>query len=269
MNMRQMTEVILIFKNLEFLWDKFFEDQLLKLGIYAEKIVIYITPYILKSNIRLLMYDYGKEYLIETKMFKCHLEKKQEIIALYRKCHYDLAYSSSYFNKYIGFLSVFSNTDVELKVLKSKLIDEYKFINESLSENNYSQMQSVCFTNKKIEKQIVVEKKKEEIIIVEAVKENDILKQYQEPSNFEKNFSNDSTKDQIVNINSYEENSPKKIIVNIKENTVTVKPVENSSETKFYEDFGAKYKEFMIKSFDLYNRKKFVEILKLKNDCKN
>ena len=63
----------------KFLFEKFFEEDLLKLYSYAERISIYITPFVLKSDIKVIVYDFGVDCNIQTKDFKCLLEKKHEI----------------------------------------------------------------------------------------------------------------------------------------------------------------------------------------------
>ncbi len=244
-----MMEVSLLLIILEFLWDKFFREHLLKLGIYAEKIVIYLTPYVLKTNVKLLMYDYGSEYLIETKKFFCHLPNKEEIVTLYRKCHYDVTYSKSYFDKYSKFISGFVNLNEEIKVLRDHLLSNFRKNNVSQSFHDYERMQSVCFTNKKIEKK---EKKKEEEPKMEKVDDHNnstkvednstLTEDYKKSSS--SNTSGNTKKEDVIDINSYDQFE--------KDDHLVI--------------FSKKYKDFLVKSKDLYLQQKFVEILKLKND---
>ena len=112
----------------KFLWEEFYNKELMKLYTYAEKIVIYITPFILKRNITLVIFDYGKDCNIQTKLFSCglNLENFDVLDILYRKCHYDVAYSKEFVEKYYDLLNVFSNNNETLKVVDQNLIDYYQ-----------------------------------------------------------------------------------------------------------------------------------------------
>jgi len=211
-----------------------------------------LTPYVLKTNVKLLIFDYGKDYLIETKKFICHLPNKTEIVTLYRKCHYDLSYSKTYFDKYSKFLCTYVNLNEEIKILTFDIINNHRKNNVSNNFLDYENMQSVCFTNKNIEKVKKPEEKKEEVKEVKAVlddksnignstkvEDNSVL------SN--RDNSNNLSKEDVIDINSYEmPDSPEK--------TDPLAGLIN------------KYKDFLVKSKELYNTKRFVEIMKIKND---
>ncbi len=109
----------------KFLFMKYFENDTLKLFTCAEKLSIYVTPFIIKQNIRLLMYDYGVDCNIQTKEFNCYLNNKNTLYLLYRKCHYDSLYCNEYSLKYSIYLSKYQCKDI-LKVVNQELIDYYK-----------------------------------------------------------------------------------------------------------------------------------------------
>lgn len=108
-----------------FLFKDFYENEILKQYTYAEKISIYVTPYIIKRNIKLLMYDYGVNCNIQTKEFSCHLKSKHTINLLYRKCHYDILYSNEISSKWKVYLNRYLLDD-KLKVVNEDLIKYYK-----------------------------------------------------------------------------------------------------------------------------------------------
>lgn len=229
----------------------FFEEQLLKLGIYAEKIVIYLTPYVLKSNVKLLIFDYGKEYLIETKKFLCHLPNKNEIVTLYRKCHYDAAYGKSYVTLYQKYIRTYESQNDNLKVLTYYDLDSYRKNNQSLILMDYENMQSVRFTNKKIEKNQPpkIEAIKE---VIEEVNSNNTTKindeSFKNSQSSVTNASNiNTTQDEVFDINSYEI------------------PEVDTQEKSYME----KYKAFLVESKEYYKKNTYVEILKHFSDCKN
>jgi hypothetical protein len=57
--------------------------------------------------VKLIYYDYGKDCNIQTKLFSSYLDNKPTLLLLYRKCHYDLAYSHEFVEKYSKMLNVF------------------------------------------------------------------------------------------------------------------------------------------------------------------
>jgi hypothetical protein len=109
----------------KFLFESFFSKDLLKLYTYAEKIAIYLTPFILKFNLRIIFYDYGKDCNIQSKDFPCFLKNKETLTILYRKAHYDVAYSKEYYNIYHPTIDHFYNMNEKLYVVDEKLIDYY------------------------------------------------------------------------------------------------------------------------------------------------
>lgn len=120
----------------KFKFNEYYEKDLLKLYTYAEKLSIFVTPFIIKENIKLLMYDYGNDCNIQTKLFPSFLNsieennkevnlKNESIILLYRKCHYDLLYSNTYSNFYRNILNIYHLKE-SLLVVDDKLIEYYK-----------------------------------------------------------------------------------------------------------------------------------------------
>jgi len=112
-----------------FLFEKFFSEELLKLYTYAEKLAIYLTPYVLRVDLRVVFYDYGNDCNIQTKEFPSPIEAKLKLCVLYRKAHYDITYDIEYFFKYSNYLTSFSQ-DVGLSVVTDELIDYYSKNNE-------------------------------------------------------------------------------------------------------------------------------------------
>lgn len=118
----------------------------MKNGTDAEKIVIYLTPFVLKMNLKIIIYEFDSiEAVCVNKTFPCYLENNQsEIVVLYRKTHYDLVYTSDYFEKHTKHLSSFVNLDENLRILnyslleklRSKSIDIDEYISDVQNPNN-------------------------------------------------------------------------------------------------------------------------------------
>ena len=85
--------------NGNFLFDDFYNENLLKLNIDVEKIIYYITPYILNININI----YSQDKQIE----KYYFEEKLnfEINIFNQNGHYDLLYSNYYYNKFKNYFN--------------------------------------------------------------------------------------------------------------------------------------------------------------------
>jgi hypothetical protein len=109
----------------KFLYDNFFKEDLLKLYTYAEKIAIYLTPFVIKMNLRVLFYDYGSDCNIQTKHFTCYLKDKQTLDILYRKAHYDIIYSKIYDQKYFEYIDHFKSLNNKLYIVDDNLISYY------------------------------------------------------------------------------------------------------------------------------------------------
>jgi len=99
----------------------------MKSGTDAEKIVIYLTPFVLKTNLKIIIYEFDSpDSFFLTKDFPCYLEDKHEIVVLYRKTHYDIAYVDKYFEKYTKHLSSLVNLDENLRILNFDLLNKIK-----------------------------------------------------------------------------------------------------------------------------------------------
>ena len=96
-----------------FLYKEYFINDLLKFYTCAEKIAVYLIPFILKVNLNIVFYYFGNECVIENKFFSCFLPNKDKIKdtlnVLYRKAHYDVCYNKEYYNNFQPLLDIYSN----------------------------------------------------------------------------------------------------------------------------------------------------------------
>lgn len=107
----------------DFLFDKFFHEELLRFYTYAEKIAIYLTPFVLKVDLNIIFYDFGNECNIQIKNFSSYLKDKSTITILYRKAHYDVAYHKENCSNEFSY---FKHNDDKLKIVDQKLIEYYE-----------------------------------------------------------------------------------------------------------------------------------------------
>lgn len=152
----------------KFLFDDFFKNELLKLYTYAEKIVIYVTPYVLKKNLRLLIYDHGADCNIQTKDFPCGVANKSQILVLYRKAHYDICYGNEYYNTWYEHLSCYEQKNEVLHVLDKVALEIYR--DNYLS---YVDLEKSKIFDTKEKKQKREDRLKEERLKEEAKKEKE------------------------------------------------------------------------------------------------
>lgn len=99
------------------MFPQFFDEYLLRPCVDAEKIVIYLTPFVLKIDLRVIIYEFDSSSAILSRDFSCHIPDKPQITVLFRKTHYDFVYTSERFQKFQKVLSKFVNFQERLKVL--------------------------------------------------------------------------------------------------------------------------------------------------------
>lgn len=119
----------------EFLYDKFFEEQLLQMNTDAEKIVIYLTPFVLKSDLNIIMYEFDMEDSVFTREFKCGMDKSFKIELLFRKTHYDITYSKGYFDMYQKEFSSYVNINESIRVIDAKSLNKVREMKKKNAES--------------------------------------------------------------------------------------------------------------------------------------
>ena len=120
----------------EYFFENFYTLELMCPKIFAEKIVLYIVPYVFNINMNILVYDFGingEKSIIREKEFsnenKSNLE--YQINLLFRKAHYDVYYKLNYYEEYKDNLDILINK-------KEEDLDAYekKQIHEVINENS-------------------------------------------------------------------------------------------------------------------------------------
>lgn len=142
----------------KFLYKDYFIKDLLKFYTCAEKLAVYLVPFIFKVNLNIVFYYFGNECDIETKFFSCDLPGKDKIKdtinVLFRKAHYDVCYNKEYYNnfqplldKYCKLQSVYGNDYYVVEF--DGITQKEKYLNEI---NPYNPQQSVVFNKLLYEK---------------------------------------------------------------------------------------------------------------------
>ena len=98
----------------------------MKLNVDAEKIVIYLTPFVLKLNMKIIIYEFDQNSNVLIRDFPCYLDNKQDVYLLYRKTHYDLVYEGKEFEAHAKELCYYVNLNEDLKVVKNGLLEKIR-----------------------------------------------------------------------------------------------------------------------------------------------
>ena len=109
----------------EYFFENYYSMQLMVTKSFAEKIVVYITPFVFDIDMNILLYDFGingAASTIQEKHFSCNKGNKSsiEINLLFRKAHYDIYYKQKYFEEYVEMFNVLKNIKEDIKVINKK-----------------------------------------------------------------------------------------------------------------------------------------------------
>ena len=170
----------------KFLYESFYQNYLLKFYTDAEKIVIYLTPFVLGVALNVFIYDANDDEILQN--FKWEegqgLNLSDEINLLNRKNHYEIVYMNKEYEKYKNIFSFYENNT------KSVILsDIQKYLKPKPNDNDkHFDMLKESFDSKPI-----INNPKTMII-----KNNNISKN---PANFNQAGNKNSNNKQIININ--------------------------------------------------------------------
>ena len=161
-----------------FLYKEYFIKDLLKFYTCAEKLAVYLVPFVLKVNLNIVFYYFGNDCDIENKFFSCYLPNKDKIKdtinVLYRKAHYDVCYTKEYYNNFEPLLEKYSNLKVDFCLINPSIVQQNeKILNEINPFNPEVSVvfNRVLFAKKKNEMQKEKQKEKEKETKKETKKE--------------------------------------------------------------------------------------------------
>ena len=126
----------------EYFFENYYGLQLMKMKTFAEKIVIYISPFVFNCNISVLIYDFGTKLaksVINEKLFKCGDENSLTLKILFRKAHYDIIYDENYYNEFKKKLDILPNINESICILNKKI--ETNNYNNNLQNDFYQDFQ--------------------------------------------------------------------------------------------------------------------------------
>ena len=101
-----------------FLFWKFYDEYLMKMGKDAEKIVIYLTPYVLCLKLEIVMFDCENDFRKSLNFVgEANFTQNVNIALLNKKDHYELIYTKEYYRMNIDFFKDYTTTNIRNIVL--------------------------------------------------------------------------------------------------------------------------------------------------------
>lgn len=143
-----------------FMFKKFYDEFLLKLYKDAEKIIIYMTPYVLKINLHILILDEEAKSLQKMEFFQ-PMEDTDNfsniITILYRGSHFDISYNETFYSKFKDYLVMYNFEDFAKKQEKKKKELEKEIALQKAEEDRLKKI----YMEKKAAKEIMEKQKNE------------------------------------------------------------------------------------------------------------
>ena len=121
----------------KFLYESFYQNYQLKFYTDAEKIVIYLTPFVLGVALNILIYDANDDEILQNfKWEEGHgLNLADEINLLNRKNHYEIVYTSKEYEKYKNIFSFYENN------IKSVILSDInKYLKPKENDKNFDML---------------------------------------------------------------------------------------------------------------------------------
>ena len=133
-------------KDGHFLFEEFYQKYLLKLYSDAEKIVIYLTPYIF--GIELYIYMFDGDIQIFNYEGETNFNLNKPVIIINKKAHYELLYSFLYYEEYKNYLDIYLDYEVYYPISKTGFNTEVLHVKHDIIESEKKKTQSTIVQNK-------------------------------------------------------------------------------------------------------------------------
>ena len=120
----------------KFLFNDFYYKFLLKPGKLAEKIIIYITPYVLCSKLEVVMFEMESDW---RKSFDFYGEKNTNnnlnTVIIYLPGHYELIYTTEFYQRFYNVFKNYSDFSYRNEVM-TEIKEEQRYNNKTLLDMN-------------------------------------------------------------------------------------------------------------------------------------
>ena len=271
----------------EFDFQKFYTNYLLKMFTEAEKIIIYLTPFVLGINLDVIIFEDNEEHIV--KRFSYEEENGENkninnvITLLNRNAHYEIVYTHNDYNKYSEYYKnceIFDDNN-EDKILGNSYDNNFflfesnnpycnRRINTDIIKLNNNNNKKLVNKNSKVTTIIIKKKPKEP----KKIFPNQInqINSKDNGSNINKdiNDKNKISKNKLVNIDNNGNNSEVKNSINIEFNNIRPQiKVKKENEIPFghpeYKADNSLISNYLDKIDNMFlNNLPFIECLKCK-----
>ena len=123
-------------KDGKFLFNKFYYNFLLKPGKLAEKIIVYITPYVLCSKLEVVMFEMDSDW---RKTFSFAGDKNTinnlNTVIIYLPGHYELIYTTEFYQRFYGVFKNYSDFSYKNQIM-TEIKEEQKYNHKTLLDLN-------------------------------------------------------------------------------------------------------------------------------------
>ena len=120
----------------KFLFNDFYYKFLLKPGKLAEKIIIYITPYVLCSKLEVVMFEMENDW---RKTFNFSGEKNTvnnlNTVIIYLPGHYELIYTKEFYQRFYNVFKHYSDFSYKNEIM-TEIKEEQRYNNKTLLDMN-------------------------------------------------------------------------------------------------------------------------------------
>ena len=219
-------------ENGEFEYQKFYSNYLLKMFTEAEKIIIYLTPFVLGVDIDIIIFEDNEDKIVKKFSYEEENgEKKQRenvITLLNRNAHYELVYTFDEYNKYselYNICEIFDSNNDD-KNLGNSYDNNYFLFQNNLKLSNYNKGNNIIdikkgnnYENKinnsnKNSKTVIIQKRqKNNVNIVNIDSNKNVNKDILLQNNKHINDANNGAITKLVNKDNNEDKIPKEQII--------------------------------------------------------
>ena len=113
----------------DYLFEDYFSLQLMQTKTFAEKIVLYIAPFVFNTNMNILIYDFGingASSSIQEKLFLSDNDTSSQIQInlIFRKSHYDIYYKINYYEEFKSYFNILKNIKEDIQVINGNFLKQ-------------------------------------------------------------------------------------------------------------------------------------------------
>ena len=123
--------------NGKFLYEKFYEKYLLKLFTFAEKIVIYLTPFIFPIKLNIILYNASTNDFIQEFYCKSYNKNNYIITLINKTMHYEVIYEINEYLKFEQYLINYTNYNIESVILSNYINKQFE-TQKNIINNNFN-----------------------------------------------------------------------------------------------------------------------------------